>query len=58
MRIQLFDETGAAATEVIDYEGTVWAEGQLDDAEEDTIEHLAVGETASLNYGWTVHRVD
>jgi hypothetical protein len=56
MRIQLYDETGDPATGVIDFEGTVWCEGQLDEVEEDTIEHLEIGEVGNLNCGWTVKR--
>lgn len=57
MVIQILDENGNVVSQC-DYYNTVWCEGQLSEEEEDTIEHLEVGETGKLNCGWTVKRVE
>lgn len=56
MVIQLFDENGQHV-QIFCYEDTIWAENQLSENEENTIEHLSIGETAPLEHGWTVKRL-
>ena len=58
--IQFLDHNGNVldGLERVDYYGTQWAEGQLSDEDEDIIEHLEVGATATINGGWSVKRIE
>ncbi len=53
--IQFF-ENGKPVTDKVDYEESIWAEGQLSAHDEDVIEHLSVGEERPIDGGWTVRR--